>query len=68
MSKNNLKGNYNDYCKFCGNKISTELSKKIKENREDVVCELCGCHLLLITNVSKEENRGTETQEKRGER
>ena len=60
MSENNSMSNHNDYCKFCGNKISTELSKKIKENKEDVVCELCGCQLLLITNVRKEENRGTE--------
>jgi len=60
MSENNSMNNHNDYCEFCGNKISTELSKKIKENKEDVVCELCGCQLLLITNISKEENRGTE--------
>jgi len=60
MSENNSKSNHNDYCKFCGNKISVELSKKIKANKENVVCELCGCQLLLITNISKEENRGTE--------
>ena len=60
MSENNSKSNHNDYCKFCGNKISAELSKKIKANKENVVCELCGCQLLLITNISKGENRGTE--------
>ena len=60
MSENNSKSTHNDYCKFCGNKISPELSKKIKANKENVVCELCGCQLLLITNISKGENRGTE--------
>jgi len=60
MSENNSKNNHNDYCKFCGNKISEELSKKIKTNKENVVCELCGCQLLIITNICKEENRGTK--------
>ncbi len=60
MSENNLKSNHYDYCKFCGTKISVELSKKIKANKENVVCELCGCQLLLITNVSEEQNRRSE--------
>ncbi len=60
MSENNSISNHNDYCKFCGSKISPELSKKIKANKEDVVCESCGCQLLLITNTGKKENRGTE--------
>lgn len=60
MIENNSKSNHNDYCKNCGSEISPELSKKIKANQEDVVCELCGYHLLLITHISKEENRKTE--------